>query len=96
MTTTQQTAPIAVGTKVVIAAGCKALDINKNVTAKVVAIQELGAEGGHFVKVTLQFLNGFQAGKSRSLYARHINRLSDPIVNLNDGNPCHKVQIRKY
>lgn len=85
---------ITVGTKVAIVKGCKPLDIAKNTTARVVAVQEMGAEWSHQVRVTLQFLNGFKAGQTRTLWARHPNRLGDITVNLNDGNPLHKVQIQ--
>jgi len=29
-----------------------------------------------------------------ALYARHPNRLADPVVSLNDGNPGRKIQVR--
>jgi hypothetical protein len=93
-TTTTQT-PITVGTRIVVAAGCKALDIAKNVTGQVTAITALGADYSHSVKIELRWVNGFKAGKSRVLFARHINRLGDATVNLNDGNPLHKITIRR-
>lgn len=84
---------IVAGSKVKIEKGCKALDIAKNVSAKVVEVKELGADHSHMVRVHIRFLNGFRSGKETFLYARHINRMGDTVINLNDGNPDHKVQI---
>lgn len=84
---------ITIGSKIVVSKGCKALNITAHTSATVVAIQPMGAEWGYFVKVTFQFTNGFNAGKQRTLWARHMNRLGDITINLNDGNPLHKVQI---
>jgi len=86
---------ITVGTKVRIEKGCKARDVAKNSTATVKKITEMGPEFGYSVAVSLQFRNSFLAGKTLVFYARHINRLDDDIVNLNDGRPEHKIQIRK-
>ena len=82
---------ITVGTKVRIEKGCNALGITKGSTAQVKAVTELGAEYSHSVRVELHFLNSFASGKTFRLYARHINRLSDTFVNLNTGNPSHKI-----
>jgi hypothetical protein len=79
--------------RVRIVKGCRKLDIAANTTAQVVAITELGSEYGHSVCVKLRMLNGFKSGKVVSLYARHRNRLTDATVNLNSGNPLHKIQI---
>jgi len=81
---------ITVGTKVRIEKGCKAREVTKGATAVVSAVREMGAEHGHFVAVSLKLRS-----KTVTFYARHINRLSDSLVNLNDGNPLHKIQIRK-
>jgi len=86
---------LTVGTKVRIEKGCKALDVAKNTTATVVGVHQDGPDYGHTVTVVLQFRNGFLAGKKRGFTARHKNRLSDPLINLNDGNPLHRIQIRK-
>ena len=85
---------INVDSKIAIVKGCKALDISKGVIARVVSIEPMGAEYSHQVRVTFRFLNGFRAGKTCVLWARHPNRLADLTVNLNNGNPCNIVQIR--
>lgn len=84
---------ITVGSKVRIEKGCNALGITKGSSAQVKEISELGADYNHSVRVELFFLNSFSSGKTFRLYARHINRLSDGHVNLNDGNPFHKITI---
>ena len=77
-------APLTVGTKVRVAKGCPTIDIPKGVSARVVAVKELGAEYGHNVSVSLTFLNGFRAGKTVTLTAHHKNRLGDAQVRLRD------------
>lgn len=81
---------IKIGSQVKIVKGCRARNITKGQTAYVSSVQDMGAEYSHMVKVTLQL-----SGRTVSFWARHINRLSDPIVNLNDGNPLNKIQIKK-
>ena len=86
---------ITVGTKVKIEKGCKARDVSKGATAKVMLVEKMGADYSHTVKVSLFFLNTFLSGKTITFYARHENRLGDAIVNLNDGRPEHTIQIRE-
>jgi len=74
---------------VTITKGCDGLQLRKNQKAIVMGITMLGAEYSHQVKVTLNL-----GGRQTSLYARHINRLSDPTFNLNNGNPLKRVTIR--
>lgn len=85
---------LAVGDRVRVVKGCKPCGLDKGVTAAVKSIQPLGADYGHSVKVVLEPLNGFKAGKSLGFYARHLNRLSDPIVRMNDGNPSHTIEVQ--
>lgn len=85
---------VTIGTKVRVLKGCKPRGIAAHTTARVTAVRPLGAEFGHSVAVSLQMLNGFKSGTTVTFYARHINRLSDPTTNLNDGNPLHKVVIQ--
>lgn len=87
---------IQAGTKVIIAKGCKALDLHKYTHAVVTDVQELGAEYSHNVRVTLRITTGFKAGKVVSLFARHRNRLLDANVGLNNGNPSHRIEIGRY
>lgn len=97
MTTTNTSTiqALAVGTRVRIEKGCKARSLDKGTTAQVTAIEPMGADYGHCVRVQFTMLNGFKAGKSFSFYARHVNRLSDPIIRMNDGNPSHTIEIRR-
>jgi len=84
---------ITVGAKVKISRGCKALDIAKNASAKVTEIKELGADYCHNVAVTLEFTNGYKAGKRKTLWARHPNRLQANVLRLLDGNPTRAIEI---
>jgi hypothetical protein len=83
---------ITVNSTVQIVKGCKRgwNDVHKGTIATVVAVQPLGADYGHSVRVVLEFCNL----RCAVFYARHENRLADAVVNLNDGNPLHKIQIR--
>lgn len=85
---------ISVGTKVKVEKGCKARGVSKGAVATVTAVQAMGSEYSHSVRVTLSFLNTFLSGKTLTFYARHENRLGDAIVNLNDGRPEHTIQVR--
>jgi hypothetical protein len=95
MDTTTALPNINAGSRVRIAKGCKAREIRKGVTAFVQAVEPLGAAFGHEVRVTLKLLNGFGAGRVVNFYARHTNRLSDPTVRLNDGNPLHVIEVSR-
>lgn len=95
MNTTTPSPALTAGTRVIIAKGCKAREVNKGVTALVKTITPLGAEYSHTVRVTLQLLNGFGAGRVLSFSARHVNRLSDSVVRMNDGNPLHTIEVRR-
>ena len=85
---------ISIGLKLQITKGCNARSITKGVSIRVLEIEPMGAEYSHSVKVRFQLLNGFGAGKTFVFYARHVNRLSDSIVRLNDGNPSHVIEVR--
>lgn len=91
---TSKQASLAVGDHIKILKGCKARSITKNAIAKIVAIEALGADYSHSVRVFFRFQTSFLSGKTVSFYARHINRLSDAVINLNDGNPLHTIQVR--
>jgi hypothetical protein len=84
---------ITVGSKVRVEKGCNAVGITKGSMAQVKAIADLGPDYSHSVYVELFFLNSFASGKTFQLYARHLNRLADTFVNLNDGNPNHKITV---
>lgn len=73
-----------------VAKGCAARGVVKGMRATVTAIELLGPEYSHQVRVQLSM-----GIVRQSWYARHLNRLSDPVVNLNDGNPLHTIQFRQ-
>ncbi len=88
------TAPLTAGTRVKIVKGCKARNMNKGTMWVVNAVTPLGAEYSHAVRVYMQRLNGF--GPDRVLFiARHVNRLSDITVRMNDGNPSNVIEIQR-
>lgn len=78
------------GDIVTIIKGCVARGLFKGGPYIVADVSELGADYSHSVRVTLQ-----QGNRRVNMYARHRNRLSDPVINLNDGNPLHKIKIQK-
>lgn len=84
---------ISENTKIRIVKGCAARGIAKGSTAIVLSVEALGADYSHAARVAFRVLTGAAAGKSFAFYARHPNRLGDPIVNVNDGNPTHKLAI---
>lgn len=90
MTTT--TAPLTVGTIVRIVKGCLARGLRKGFTCRLEVVQPMGRDYSHMVKIRLCVLD---TGKAYGFWARHVNRLTDPVVALNDGNPNHKIQVRK-
>ena len=81
------TKKITGGSSVTILKGCQAREIAKG-TATVKELTELGSEYGHSVRVVLTY-----KGRNIVLFARHLNRLGDPQVNLNTGNPLHTIKI---
>jgi hypothetical protein len=91
----QKYAPISGGDRAMLVKGCKPCGLDKGITIQIKEVRPLGADYGHSVQVVLMPLNGFKAGKTMSFYARHVNRLSDPIVRMNDGNPSHTIEIRR-
>ena len=88
-------ANVTVGTRLQITKGCNARGVAKGVTVQVLSVEALGADYGHSVKVRFQPVNGFKAGQIFAFYARHANRLADPIVRMNDGNPSHVIEARR-
>lgn len=84
-----------VNDRIRIEKGCKIRGIDKGTSAQVTAVTPLGAEYSHSVRVALVMLNGFNSGKTFLFYARHMNRLNDPIVRMNDGDPLHFIEVRK-
>lgn len=81
---------IVEGQVVVVTKGCKARDIQKGSRGQVVAVTEMGVEYGHNVEVVLDF-----GVRKVAFFARHVNRLSDAVVRLNDGNPLHVIEVQR-
>jgi hypothetical protein len=78
-----------------IVKGCRARELPGGATCRVIAVVPLGAEYSHSVKVLLRVDSQWYSSRLISFYARHPNRLNDAVINLNDGNPLHKIQIVK-
>ena len=74
--------------KVRILKGCRARNVSIG-AATVLSVQLQGAEYGHSVRVVMHMPNNV----NQVWYARHVNRLSDAVVNLNDGNPLHMIKV---
>lgn len=85
------TNPITTGDTVTVLQGCEALSIRKGSRLTIGEVTKLGPDYGHSVKVVLVSRDGSR----RALYARHINRLGDSELNLNNGDPTKKVRIAK-
>jgi hypothetical protein len=84
---------IAAGTRVKIAKGCRALRLDKGVSALVLDVTAFGAEHAHAARLTLRLLNGFRSGELVTLWVRHPNRLADACVRLNKGNPLQFIEL---
>lgn len=91
-TTTEKPA-LTTGMKVKLVKGCKAFDLPKGISAQVVSVKELGPDYNYNVSVTLKFLNGFKSGQTKTLQARHPNRLKDDCVRLSHANPTQYIEI---
>jgi hypothetical protein len=84
---------IKVGDKLKVVKGSKNLDLPKGVSLRVTEITPMGADYSYSVKVRIQTLNGFGAGSFRTIYARHMNRLSDDVVALSGTMPSDRIQL---
>lgn len=74
--------------KIKITKGCQARGVSKGVTCTAETTQ-LGADYGHSVKVLFTY-----KGRILAFYVRHANRLTDPEISANDGNPLHTIKFR--
>jgi hypothetical protein len=84
---------LSVGDRVKLVKGTKARGLDKGITVRIEAVEQLGADYSHAVKVVIKPLNGFKAGSLLAFFVRHRNRLSDPVVRMNDGNPSHTIEV---
>lgn len=87
---TQTFPALVAGMRVRIEKGCRARDVHKGTTASILAVELLGADYSHQVRVRLAFNQ-----RVISFYARHPNRLHDATVGMNDGNPMHRIEVRR-
>jgi hypothetical protein len=87
---------LTIGTKIKLSKGCKAFDLPKGVMAQVVAVKELGKDFNYNVSVSLKILNGFKSGKTFTLEARHVNRLSDSVVRLSHAKPSEYIEVVRH
>lgn len=92
-TTTTNT--ITEGCTVRVSKGCKTFGITKGTLLKVTEVRPMGAEYGHQVRVAFKVLSGsrFYNRDTFALYARHINRLSDPFTRLHNGDPTNNIEV---
>jgi len=81
---------IVEGSKLVVVKGCRALEVSKYERAEVVRIECLGEDYSHFVKVVVKI-----GQKTRVLFVRHYNRLSDLVIRMNTGNPNNVICFSK-
>jgi hypothetical protein len=88
---------LTAGSSVRILKGCLAREISRGMKAEVISVTPLGKDFSHQVRVTLRFFTSPQVGQYRqvSFFARHINRLSDDVIGMNDGNPLHRIEVRR-
>ena len=82
---------IKAGTQVKVVSGNRYLGLAKGAILTITEVIPLGADFSHQVKVRFT-----HRGIKGSLAARHINRLSDPVLNLNNGDPTRKIQVVYY
>lgn len=73
---------------VIIHKGCAARDVKKGTRAVIAEI--IPRERG-----SAQVRIAFGANRIISFYVQHTNRLNDLFPAMNDGNPSHRIQLRR-
>jgi hypothetical protein len=92
--TTSTNPTITTGCIVYVRKGCNSWpNISKGTTLQVLEITPMGSDHSHQVRVLFKSLNGSRRGSTFAMYARHINRLSDPFTRLNQGDPTTNIEI---
>lgn len=86
---------VKAGDRLKVVKGCKAWGLSKGITVYIDDLIRLSSDYSFAVKLVLKPLNGFKAGQLIAFYARHPNRLSDPIIHLNDGRPEHTLHLSR-
>lgn len=87
--------PLRDGSVVSVEKGSTKIGIAAYAILQVESVTPLGADYSHSVKVVLSRLNG-TAKPRTTLYARHVNRLSDQFVTLGDGSGVNKIVVKRY
>lgn len=82
---------LKINDKVIVVKGNRVSGITKGTLATCKEITLLGADYSHFVKVVLWM---HTTGKTISFTARHINRLSDPVIRLTLPWERGKIEVR--
>lgn len=77
-----------------IVRGCKAREIRKDTFWVVMEVRELGKDYDYHYDYQVKIVLG-RNGRRVAFFARHQNQLKDDFINLNDGNPLHKIQIAR-
>lgn len=83
---------LTVGSKVRVEKGCVARNLRKGMFMQVAEIIE-GERGS--VRVIFVPAAFPQTGTRMSWYAQHKNRLADHLPAFNDGNPLHRITVRR-
>jgi hypothetical protein len=91
------TPALTAGMNIVVTKGCDARNVRKGMNAKVLEVTEGERREA---KVRIEFPTRWSesrgvTGSTLVFYARHVNRLSDPVVGMNDGNPLHRIEVRR-
>lgn len=73
-----------------IVKGCRARGVNKGTSCRVTKIEHLGPDYGCSVKVVI----ALDSRTSKVFYVKHKNRLADPIVRMNTGNPLQTIEVK--
>lgn len=85
---TNSTPALDANTKVVVTKGCPARDVRKG--DRMLVVEVIVGER-RSARVRLQRANGSVI----SFYAQHINRLTEATVGMSDGNPMHRIEVRR-
>lgn|SRR5512142_926226 len=84
---------ITAGCTVYVRKGCPTLKIVKGDVLSVLEVTPMGPDYRHSVRVRFQARRGVRVGQTFALYARHINRLSDPFTRLHNDDPTLNIEV---
>lgn len=83
--------PVKTGARLSVVTGSRTLGIEKGTSLSVDTVR---LRERNEVAVRVMALNGHASGKSFTLHARHVNRLSEPEFSLGDGTGTNKIVVR--